>query len=90
VLGWILLTGFGCFVLERAIPGWELPRVKTWWVRVLAVNAVQLGVVVLAGVTWEAWPSIRFIIARSFSRSAGGGFGEFQTAGSTQASVRTP
>ena len=46
-----------CFVLERLRPGWTLPPVRTWPVRVLAVNAVQLGVVLAAGVTWERWLS---------------------------------
>ena len=46
-----------CFLLERSLPGWALPRVPTWPVRVIAVNLVQLGVVLLAGVTWEAWLS---------------------------------
>jgi len=56
---WTLLTVFavfvGCFALERLQPGWTLPRVRTWPLRVLAVNAVQLAVVVLAGFTWERW-----------------------------------
>jgi sterol desaturase/sphingolipid hydroxylase (fatty acid hydroxylase superfamily) len=47
----------GCFVLERIIPGWKLPHVKTWPIRVLLINAVQLGVVTLAGYTWEIWLS---------------------------------
>jgi sterol desaturase/sphingolipid hydroxylase (fatty acid hydroxylase superfamily) len=46
-----------CFVLERLAPGWPLPHVKTWPLRVLAINAIQLGVVLLAGVTWERWLS---------------------------------
>lgn len=46
-----------CFVLERLLPGWPLPRVRTWPTRVLLVNVVQLGVVFLAGVTWEKWLS---------------------------------
>jgi sterol desaturase/sphingolipid hydroxylase (fatty acid hydroxylase superfamily) len=46
-----------CFVLERLIPGWRLPRVRTWPLRVLAINAIQLGVVLLAGVSWERWAS---------------------------------
>lgn len=46
-----------CFVLERLVPGWRLPRVRTWPARVLAINAVQLGVVVLAGFSWERWLS---------------------------------
>lgn len=53
----ILAIFVGCFVLERIIPGWKLPQVKTWPVRVLLINAVQLGVVTLAGYTWEIWLS---------------------------------
>jgi sterol desaturase/sphingolipid hydroxylase (fatty acid hydroxylase superfamily) len=46
-----------CFVLEKLFPGWELPPVKSWPIRVVLVNLVQLGIVLLAGVTWEAWLS---------------------------------
>lgn len=46
-----------CFVLERLKPGWRLPQVRTWPLRVLLVNAVQLGVVLLAGLSWERWLS---------------------------------
>ena len=51
----ILVAFAGCFVLERAVPGWRLPKVRTWPLRVLAINAVQLAVVVVAGLTWERW-----------------------------------
>jgi sterol desaturase/sphingolipid hydroxylase (fatty acid hydroxylase superfamily) len=47
----------GCFVLERLLPGWRLPSAGTWPARVIAVNLVQLGVVLLAGVSWERWLS---------------------------------
>lgn len=40
-----------CFVIERLIPGWKLPSVKTWPLRVILVNGIQLGVVVLAGIS---------------------------------------
>lgn len=53
----IFIVFAACFVLERLAPGWRLPRVRTWLVRVLLVNAVQLGVVVLAGLSWERWLS---------------------------------
>ena len=55
MLSIILSVFVFCFVLERVIPGWRLPQVRTWPVRVLAINVVQLGVVLLAGVTWERW-----------------------------------
>jgi hypothetical protein len=35
------------------VPGWQLPQVRTWPLRVIAVNFVQLTVVSLAGITWE-------------------------------------
>lgn len=53
----ILATFVFCFVLERIVPGWSLPRIRTWPLRVLAINAVQLLVVVAAGFTWERWLS---------------------------------
>lgn len=46
-----------CFVLERVVPGWPLPQVRTWPLRVLLVNGVQLGVILLAGFSWERWLS---------------------------------
>lgn len=51
-----------CLLIERLRPGWELPRVPTWPTRVLAVNAVQLLVVLLAGVTWERWLSASSVL----------------------------
>jgi sterol desaturase/sphingolipid hydroxylase (fatty acid hydroxylase superfamily) len=50
-----------CFILERTIPGWRLPRVETWPLRVIVINIVQLGIVVLAGFSWERWLSSRSV-----------------------------
>ncbi|GAB2941561.1 sterol desaturase family protein [Hymenobacter coalescens] len=44
-------------MLERLRPGWRLPAVPTWPARVLLLNAVQLLVVLLAGLSWERWLS---------------------------------
>ncbi|MBC8041959.1 MAG: sterol desaturase family protein, partial [Rhizobacter sp.] len=44
-----------CFVLERIIPGWKLPKVATWTFRVLIINAAQIAIVLVAGITWEKW-----------------------------------
>lgn len=46
-----------CFLIERLFPGWRLPKVRTWPIRVIAINILQLGVVLLAGATWEKWLS---------------------------------
>ena len=46
-----------CFIIERIYVGWTLPKVRTWPIRVLLINFVQLGIILLAGVTWEAWLS---------------------------------
>ena len=54
----IILAIFACcFVLERVVPGWKLPHVRTWPLRVLLINGVQLCVILFAGVTRERWLS---------------------------------
>ena len=53
----ILAVFVGCILLERLIPGWKLPAVPTWTIRVLAINFVQLLVVIVAELNWEKWLS---------------------------------
>lgn len=57
MLVYLIMIFLVCFVIERLIPGWKLPSVKSWPLRVLAINAVQIGVVLLAGISWEKWLS---------------------------------
>jgi len=45
----------GMILIERLWPGQELPTVRGWWLRIAMVNAVQLGLVILAGFTWDRW-----------------------------------
>ena len=70
----ILIVAAACMLLERLLPGWKLPRVRTWTVRVLLVNAVQLGIVLLAGLSWERWLSSAslFHLSQHVSPVAGG------------------
>lgn len=70
----VLAVFCACFLLERAAPGWPLPKVRTWPFRVLAINAVQLGVILLAGVTWERWLSSAsvFHLSRVVTPAVGG------------------
>jgi len=43
------------FVLERMRPGRNLPEPPGWYARAVLLNACQLGIVVLAGHTWNRW-----------------------------------
>jgi sterol desaturase/sphingolipid hydroxylase (fatty acid hydroxylase superfamily) len=74
MLGYVIAVAVCCFVLERIIPGWALPRVKTWRLRVVLVNLVQLGIILMAGVTWEVWLSSWSVFgySRELSPIAGG------------------
>lgn len=55
---WIVIAiAAGMFAVERIWPANELPKVRAWWARVALVNALQLGVVILAGLTWDRWLS---------------------------------
>jgi sterol desaturase/sphingolipid hydroxylase (fatty acid hydroxylase superfamily) len=79
VLITILLVFAFCFLLERIRPGWRLPKVRHWPLRVLLINACQLGVVVLAGLTWERWlsPWSIFHLSRYLAPVAAGLFAYF-------------
>jgi sterol desaturase/sphingolipid hydroxylase (fatty acid hydroxylase superfamily) len=48
-------AGGALFILERLYPARPLPPVEKWWSRVVVVNILQAGVVVLGGFTWERW-----------------------------------
>ena len=58
-MGWMTWTIFGTaagFILvEHLWPAMELPRVRAWWPRVILINLSQLGIVVLAGYSWDIW-----------------------------------
>jgi len=51
----IIAIGVTFMVLERIIPDQELSEVPGWWMRVIFLNVLQLGVVFLGGITWEHW-----------------------------------
>jgi sterol desaturase/sphingolipid hydroxylase (fatty acid hydroxylase superfamily) len=40
---------------ELAPPGRRWPQVAGWWLRTALLNAVQVGIVVLAGLEWDGW-----------------------------------
>ena len=51
----IIAAGIFLIVLERIIPDQKLPHVDGWWMRVVIINILQLGVVFLATFTWDKW-----------------------------------
>jgi sterol desaturase/sphingolipid hydroxylase (fatty acid hydroxylase superfamily) len=70
VLAYVIVIALGCVALERAYPGWRLPSVRTWPLRVIAINFIQLGVILVAGRTWEVWLSSWSILQLSASVSS--------------------
>ena len=48
----VAILMIGC---EIARPGRQWPKVATWWLRAILLNAVQAGTVYVAGLTWDAW-----------------------------------
>ena len=52
-----------CLILERLTPGWKLTNVPTWWWRVGLANLFQLGIIMVAGMSWERWLSGRSLFA---------------------------
>jgi hypothetical protein len=55
ILALIFALAAGFFAVERLWPANALPKVEGWWPRVVFVNAIQLGIIILAGFTWDRW-----------------------------------
>jgi sterol desaturase/sphingolipid hydroxylase (fatty acid hydroxylase superfamily) len=51
----ILAIGAGFLVVEKLWPANAMPRVRAWYPRIILVNVLQGGIVVLAGFTWDQW-----------------------------------
>lgn len=43
------------FVIERMFPGRTLPNSSGWYTRAAFLNICQMGIVLLAGITWNTW-----------------------------------
>ena len=51
---WIIFgVALACIAVERLWPANELPQVRAWWGRIVLVNAIQLGFVILTGLAWD-------------------------------------
>lgn len=43
------------FVLERVIPGRQLPEASGWYARAAFLNICQVSIVLLTGIAWNRW-----------------------------------
>ncbi len=72
---WILIAiAAGMLAVERLWPNAELPQVRAWWWRVALVNAIQLGILLVAGVSWDRWLQGASLVSlrRAFGEGTGG------------------
>lgn len=51
----VLLVALCMILVESILPGRKWEKVSGWWVRAIALNAVQVGSVFLAGIAWDKW-----------------------------------
>lgn len=51
----IFVLGFVFLIAERIAPGRTLPHSAGWYGRAIFLNGVQLGVVLVGGITWSVW-----------------------------------
>lgn len=55
LIGVVLIAAVAMFAVELALPGRRFAPVAGWWLRAATLNAVQAGMVFVAGVTWDRW-----------------------------------
>jgi sterol desaturase/sphingolipid hydroxylase (fatty acid hydroxylase superfamily) len=53
----LLAIAVGFYIVERLWPAMRLPVVRAWWPRVIFVNVLQIGILLLAGISWDRWLS---------------------------------
>ena len=51
----VFITALAMIGVEFAAPGRTWPKVSGWWTRAIALNAVQVAMVFIAGLTWDRW-----------------------------------
>jgi sterol desaturase/sphingolipid hydroxylase (fatty acid hydroxylase superfamily) len=73
MLAIIIGSGLLFMLLERLFPDQDLPEVPGWWLRVIVVNLLQLGVVILGDLAWNQWFDRHLLdFATLFSPQLGG------------------
>jgi sterol desaturase/sphingolipid hydroxylase (fatty acid hydroxylase superfamily) len=70
VLAIVVTLALAMMIVERVRPARRWPKARSWWPRALAVNAFQIGSVVVAGATWERWLGPSALALRDLPRPA--------------------
>ena len=55
VLATVSLVALAMIIVERLAPGRVFPRKRSWLVRALFLDAIQVAIVWLAGTVWDGW-----------------------------------
>ena len=68
----VVVVALAMVAVERLAPAVQQPHVRGWGWRVAALNAAQVGVVWLGGVTWDRWlPQLRLVDGEAFGPVGG-------------------
>lgn len=54
--------GLALMLTERLLPGTRMPKVAGWLWRAVVLNLCQIGIVIVAGKTWNVWVQGRSLI----------------------------
>ncbi len=75
ILVLLIAIAAALFVVERLWPARELPKVENWWARVVFINVIQVGMIIVAGYTWDRWlQTVSVIRLRDHCGTAAQGF----------------
>lgn len=55
IVWFVVCAAIVMMVVEARSPGRSFPKVRGWWLRALALNGVQVVVVLTAGRLWDGW-----------------------------------
>jgi len=55
ILMTVLAVGLAMLLVERRVAARNWPIVRGWWLRAIAINAVQATTAVVSGIAWDGW-----------------------------------